>query len=252
TDNNAADFTVGAPAPRNTTSAFGDCAAPTPPTGSGSASPSSVPAGGSTTLRVDVTPGAHPASTGIAVGCDLTPIGGPASQSFSGDGANHFSFGATVASDTTPGSKSIACTVSDSQGRSSGTVIALSVEGPLVAIHDIQGAAHISPYNGRVVSTNGVVTAKATNGFWLEAPDAEWDADPATSEGIFVFTSSAPSSVNVGDRAHVNGTVNEFRPGGASSGNLTTTELSGSPSVAVVSHGNPLPSAIVAGTAGRI
>src|SRR5207237_1271913 len=47
------------------------------------------------------------------------------------------------------------------------------------------------------------------------------------------------------------GKVQEFRPGGASSGNLTTTELSG-PTIAVVSRGNLLPAPIVVGTGGRV
>ena len=60
------------------------------------------------------------------------------------------------------------------------------------------------------------------NGFWMQ--DASPDADPATSEGIFVFTSTAPT-VAAGAAVTVSGLVTEFRPGGASSANLTTTEL---------------------------
>src|SRR5205085_10463980 len=120
---------------------------------------------------------------------------------------------------------------------------------PPVAIHDIQGASHISPKVGQNVSNvNGIVTAKRSNGFYMQDPSP--DADAATSEGIFVFTSSAPS-VNVGDAVKVNGHVSEFRPGGASTGNLTTTELT-SPSTTVLSSGNPLPAATIAGSGGRI
>ncbi|MEP6704700.1 MAG: choice-of-anchor D domain-containing protein, partial [Acidobacteriota bacterium] len=57
-----------------------------------------------------------------------------------------------------------------------------------VAIHEIQGAAHISPLVGQqVVGVAGIVTSKASNGFFMQDPAP--DADPATSEGIFVFTS---------------------------------------------------------------
>jgi hypothetical protein len=116
-------------------------------------------------------------------------------------------------------------------------------------IHEIQGLAHISPKNGQLVSSvTGIVTAKTSNGFWMQDPNP--DADTATSEGIFVFTSSAPTA-NVGDAVSVNARVQEFRPGGVSNGNLTTTEL-GSPSVSVLSTGNPLPAATVIGTGGRI
>jgi uncharacterized protein len=116
-------------------------------------------------------------------------------------------------------------------------------------IHEIQGAAHISPKSGQLVSSvPGIVTAKTTNGFWMQDPNP--DADEATSEGIFVFTSTAPT-VNVGDSVSVNARVSEFRPGGASTGNLSTTELS-SPSVSVLSTGNSLPAATVIGTGGRV
>jgi predicted extracellular nuclease len=120
---------------------------------------------------------------------------------------------------------------------------------PPVPIHDIQGAAHISPLAGQRPRVLGIVTARSTNGFWMQDPSP--DSDPATSEGIFVFTGSPPAAA-VGDSVRVQGTVQEFRPGGATNGNLTTTELSGSPSVTVLSSANPLPAPVVIGTGGRI
>ena len=65
--------------------------------------------------------------------------------------------------------------------------------------------------------------------------------NPATSEGIFVFTSSTPK-VAVGDAVKVSGTVTEFVPGGASSGNQSVTQIT-RPTVTVVSSGNALPAA---------
>jgi hypothetical protein len=129
-----------------------------------------------------------------------------------------------------------------------GTIVNDDVPPP-VPIHDIQGPTHISPFAGQRPRVLGVVTARSTNGFWMQDPTP--DADPATSEGIFVFTGSAPA-VAVGDAVRVQGTVQEFRPGGATTGNLTTTELSGSPSVTVLSAGNQLPDPIVIGNGGRI
>ena len=81
-------------------------------------------------------------------------------------------------------------------------------------INEIQGATHISPLVGEDVVTIGIVTAVRSNGFWMQEPDASADADPATSEGIFVFTGSAPT-VTVGDAVEVTGSVSEFRPGGS-------------------------------------
>jgi uncharacterized protein len=116
------------------------------------------------------------------------------------------------------------------------------------AIHEIQGAGHISPMEGDAVLTSGIVTATRSNGFWMQ--DQAPDADSATSEGIFVFTSSAPS-VAVGDAVQLSGTVSEFRAGGSSSTNLTTTELI-APSIGVLSSGNSLPSPNVIGAGGRV
>ncbi len=115
-------------------------------------------------------------------------------------------------------------------------------------IHDIQGASHVSPYAGRAAVTEGVATALATNGFYMQDPSP--DADAATSEGIFVFTGSVPT-VAVGATARVMALVTEFRPGGSTQPNLTTTELT-SPSVTVLASGNPLPAPQIIGAGGRI
>ena len=118
-----------------------------------------------------------------------------------------------------------------------------------VAIPEIQGTAHTSPLVGESVTTTGIVTAVDTNGFYLQDPTG--DGDIATSDAIFVFTDSAPS-VNVGDRAQVEGTVSEFTPGGTGTGNLSTTQISGSPTITTLSTGNALPAATIIGTGGRV
>jgi predicted extracellular nuclease len=116
-------------------------------------------------------------------------------------------------------------------------------------ISAIQGAAHISPLVGQEVLTAGIVTATRSNGFWMQGPTP--DAVDATSEGILVFTDSAPT-VTVGASVQVTGTVSEFRPGGSDGvNNLTTTELI-SPSIALLSTGNSLPAATVLGAGGRV
>ncbi|HSL43821.1 MAG TPA: ExeM/NucH family extracellular endonuclease [Anaerolineales bacterium] len=119
----------------------------------------------------------------------------------------------------------------------------------LTSIHTIQGATHLSSFDGQTVSTQGIVTAKLSNGFFMQDPAP--DTDDATSEAILVFTSSAPA-VNIGDLVTVSGTVDEFRPGGSGgTNNLTTTEIV-SPSIVVNSAGNSLPAATVIGTGGRV
>jgi endonuclease/exonuclease/phosphatase family metal-dependent hydrolase len=123
------------------------------------------------------------------------------------------------------------------------------LQSPPTRIHDIQGAAHRSPLAGMLVSgVGGIVTAVSSNGFYFLDPTP--DTDDATSEGLFVFTSTPPT-VAVGGAVAVSGRVTEFRPGGASSANLTTTELT-APTITVLSSGNPLPSPVVLGMGGRV
>ena len=119
---------------------------------------------------------------------------------------------------------------------------------PGLRIHDIQGAAQVSPKVGvKAADVPGIVTARSGTGFWFQDPTP--DADPATSEGLFVFTRTAPTAA-VGDSVTVTGTVAEFRPGGAAT-NLSTTELT-SPTVTVVASGQPLPAPVVVGPGGRV
>ena len=125
-------------------------------------------------------------------------------------------------------------------------VLSFSTIAPATRIHTIQGASHISPLAGTLVlNVPGIVTARSGNGFWIQDPAP--DANPATSEAIFVFTGSAPA-VAVGDSVSAKGTVQEFRPGGAATINLTTTELANpGVGVTVFTNGNALPATVVIG-----
>ena len=83
--------------------------------------------------------------------------------------------------------------------------------GPLeLEIFEIQGSGSSSPVDGEEVLTDdNVVTALANNGFFMQTPAARTDGDISTSDGIFVFTGSAPV-VSVGDLVDVTGDVDEF------------------------------------------
>ena len=125
-------------------------------------------------------------------------------------------------------------------------VLTSPAHADVVRIHDIQGTTRISPLAGqKVTDVAGIVTALRTygssKGFWLQDPNA--DDNPATSEGVFVFTSSAPK-VAVGDSVTVTGTVSEYVPGGTSTGNQSLTEIT-KPTVTVLSSGNAVPAATV-------
>ncbi len=249
TDQNSTDFATGAPTPRNSATTANPCGGggPTPPTGVGLATPNTVLAGGVTLLTVTVTPGTNPPSTGITVVGNLSLIGLSSTQAFLDDGMNGdamigdgiYSYNATVAPATTAGQKLLPFTVADAEMRSSNGTITLNVQLPPVSIHDIQGNGSTSPLVGQVVTTSGIVTGTKSNGFFIQEPTP--DADPNTSEGVFVFTSSTPpGSAAIGNSVTVTGTVVEFLPAAEPNG-LSLTEISGSPSVSVNSSGNPLP-----------
>ena len=116
-------------------------------------------------------------------------------------------------------------------------------------IHDVQGAAHLSPVAGQSVArVPGVVTATKSDGFWMQSETP--DDDVATSEGVFVYRPS--STPAVGTRVTVTGDVTEFRPGGATGTNLTTTEIAGSPLVTVVGTAPAQPATTIVGPGGRV
>ncbi|MEV6837449.1 endonuclease/exonuclease/phosphatase family protein [Streptomyces sp. NPDC051133] len=139
-----------------------------------------------------------------------------------------------------------ALTVAAVCSAASAVVLTSPAHADSVRIHDIQGTTRISPFAGqKVADVPGIVTATRTygssKGFWIQ--DAAPDDNPATSEGVFVFTSSTPK-VAVGDSVTVTGTVSEYVPGGASTGNQSLTEIT-KPTVTTVSTGNAVPAPVV-------
>jgi predicted extracellular nuclease len=116
-------------------------------------------------------------------------------------------------------------------------------------IAEIQGAGHFSPYVDESVSNvRGIVTIIRVDGFYMES--VKPDDDPATSEGIFVFTEWI-TDVKVGDEVAVEAVVEEMVPGGVGTENLSITQLD-DPVVTVKSSGNPLPAPTIVGEGGRI
>ncbi len=102
------------------------------------------------------------------------------------------------------------------------------------AIHTVQGGGATTPFLGQGVITPGIVTARKSNGFFMQDPNI--DLDPDTSEGIFVFLGAVPA-VAVGDAVSVTGTATEF---------FNLTQIAASPfNVALLSSGNTLPVPIV-------
>ncbi len=228
TGNNNADFTAASAAPRNSLTARRFCDADPAPRVS-SHTPASNAADVPLDSNVTITFSEDVSTTGdwYSISCSSSGAhpaavtGGP--QTYTLDPATDFALNETCTVTVT------AANVSDSDENdppdqmAANHTFSFTTVAPTLRIHDIQGRAHLSPYAGQRTSfVPGVVTAVRNNGFWMQDPNP--DGDPATSEAILVFTSSAPT-VTVGTAVTVSGLITEFRPGGASTDNLTTTEL---------------------------
>ena len=111
----------------------------------------------------------------------------------------------------------------------------------VVFIHDVQGNGAATPIPGATVTVEGVVIGdfqpipndNRLSGFFLQEEDADADADPATSEGIFIFCSACPTNVAEGQRVQVTGTVSEFF-------NITQITATTAGSVVITNAGNNL------------
>jgi len=258
TDSNVADFDIGAPAPRNTASNFHFCTGDNAP----AVTATSPLAGASgvafnTDITITFSEAVNVSSAWYTIVCATSgshtaaQSGGP--TTFTLDPAIDFAFSESCTVTVLASEVTDQDTLDPPNNMSANYVFSFTTEAPPPSptfIHDIQGAAHISPVVGQTFGNiPGIVTSKRSNGYNLQDPNP--DSDPATSEGIFVFTSTAPASVSVGDAVRVKATVSEFRPGGAATANLTTTELVAA-TTTVLSHGNAVPAATVIGIGGRM
>jgi predicted extracellular nuclease len=81
-------------------------------------------------------------------------------------------------------------------------------------IHEVQGPGSTTPVPGATVTVEGVVVGDFQetdlNGFFVQEEDFDVDADPATSEGIYVFEGASTVGVDMGDTVMVTGTAIEF------------------------------------------
>ncbi|MEP6922429.1 MAG: Calx-beta domain-containing protein, partial [bacterium] len=266
TDQNATDFTATAPNPRNTVTTFAPCGGGGPITLSindvtqaeGNAGTSvftftvtlsaAAPAGG---VTFDIATADGTAQDGNPVGEDNDYVAKSETGRTIAAGGTSATFDVTVNGDTTTEPNETffvnvtnvtGATVSDGQGL--GTITNDDVV--LTPIYSIQGSGLTSPFATQSVTTTGIVTGiklGSSGGFYIQDPTG--DGNPATSDGLFVFTgASVPAAAVVGNLVQVSGTVQEFIPA-ADLNQKPLTELSGGVSVSVLSTGNPLPAPTV-------
>jgi uncharacterized protein len=238
TDSNQADFSRGTPAPRNTASTFNVCGggggnAPIVPSCpdavavAGTASGFSVSAK-DTDSRVTAVSVVGSLPTGVALDSFVAASGDDvaATQSFS------------VANTLAAGSYNLSLKWDNDEAQTASCTFKLTVSG-IVTIPALQGSGAKSTMDGASVTTSGIVTKLINNGFYLQDPVG--DGDPATSDGVFVFTSTAPT-VAVGDKVTVSAKVQEYSVSSSAASQANPlTELSSVSAVTVVSSGNQLP-----------
>jgi predicted extracellular nuclease len=253
-NNNGADFATAAPAPRNGASPALVCGGGGSPILS-AADLSQDESSGSFafTLSLSQPAGAGGVSVDYATadgtalaGADYTATGGTATLA---EGTSSVQVAIAVGDDAVQEADetfflNLANVTGAVLGDAQAQATIVNDDVTLTTIHEIQGNGATSPLANQLVATTGIVTGRKNNGFFLQTPDAEADADPATSQGIFVFTSAAPpAAVAVGNRVRVSGTVIEFVPS-TDPNQLPLTEITGSPTVALLSSGNPLPAPV--------
>jgi hypothetical protein len=95
---------------------------------------------------------------------------------------------------------------------------------PATAIAAVQGRAARSPLLDRAVEIEAVVVGnfqRGLGGYFVQAPAAEQDRDPATSEGLYVLAERPRAEIRTGRRVRVRGRVVEHEHVPGLGGTLT-------------------------------
>lgn len=244
TDNNAADFSVQTPTPRNTGSALTPC-------GGSAAIVTSCPSNfsvqsgmfGSVALTAKDEDGI--VSSAIITGGAVPGIG---LSNFVAAGANgeNASVELTVAAATPAGIYPVVVNFlnGDAPAQEKSCTVSVNVAGLYALTHtipEIQGSGATSPFKNTVQTTEGVLTHKIGSGFFMQ--DANGDNDPTTSDGVFVYMGNTPVTAAVGDLVRVTGTVTEYTPTGAV---RSFTEIKDTTQILVQSSGHTVTPANVA------
>ena len=224
TNNNSSDFSAGAPSPKNTSAAFHPCGAVQ------DAAPaviSTLPAKDATgvkpnaTLTVTFSEDVTVTADWLTLTCAGTTVagdfvGGPRTFTFT----PHASLGSQMSCTATVNAASVSDVDADdppdnpvSDYRwSFTTAFELTCDAVTTPIPVIQGSGIAMAITGNVV-TKGVVigdyrASSSLRGFYLQ--DEKGDGNPATSDGIFVFTGDVAPSVSLGDLVYVSGFAKDY------------------------------------------
>lgn len=233
--NNSTDFASGTAAPRNTASVFNPC-------GQGG---------------ITVSPTAlAPATVNVPYQVMFSAAGGIAPYSFavtSGSlpaGLTLNASGLLSGTPTgSPGTYNVGIGVMDSASAMVTVSYSLVLNGvascsPTATIAQVQGAGNTSPLRGSTVTVQGVVTGFTGSGFFLQMSGGG-DGNPATSDGVYVFTTASglPTTAQLGNLLCVTGPVSEYAPT-TDPNSPTQTEVDTPTSVVLTGTGNALPPAV--------
>ena len=216
TNNNAADFTVGGPVPRNSASPIKQCSG-------GGTQPAEQPialncpasiGGKAGTAFAGLLQASDPdsivngasISSGARAGITLT--GFSAAAGIGGSASAQLSVDASVGGGNYP----VVVTFANNDGQTGSCTVNVLVSGEQT-IPALQGSGATSPFNNTVQTTTGVITKLLSSGYYIQDP--EGDGDPTTPDAIYVYTGSAAAPGKLGDLVRVTGTVTEYTPTGA-------------------------------------
>jgi uncharacterized protein len=243
TDNNNADFDIGAPNPRAAHDSAPRVASTFP-----AASATGVPSWANLTITfsepVDVTDGWYSISCATTGAHSATASGGPGS--FTLDPTASFAGGETCtvtvfAANVTDQDTDDPPNVMAANHVLTFTVAADIACGPAPTfIHQVQGSGLTSPMVNSIVEFQGVVVgaypgANGFQGLHVQEEDADHDADAATSEGIFIFEPNGGATYAVGDVVRIKGRVIEF--GATEPPGRTLTEITNLNNLVVCASG---------------
>ncbi|MEJ6006500.1 ExeM/NucH family extracellular endonuclease [Paucibacter sp. AS339] len=231
TDNNSGDFNVGAPTPRSLATPANVCGGVVPPLDkpivpvcpdtsitAGTATRFSVRASDADSIvNAAAISGSWPAAFTLGAFTAASADGGVATQEIE------------VASSVAGGSYSLNLNWANNEAQTASCTIKVTAAG-FTPIYSMQGSGDKSPMEGATVSTGGIVTYLTSTGFYMQ--DRVGDGNPATSDGIFVYTVTAPT-VSVGQELRLSGLVTEF-----TSGKSSITQLKNITGLTVLSSGN--------------
>jgi predicted extracellular nuclease len=223
TDDNATDFTAGAPSPRNTASPLSLCSADAAP-----AVLSITPANGATQVAADAnieitfSEPVNVSGAWFALSCTTSGVhtaivsGGP--TTFTLDPETDFTSSETCSFTVYASQVSDQDTDDPPDNMLADFASGFTTVGPVCNLpythaYEIQGSGMAAAITG-TVTTQGVVVgdyegaSPTLRGFYLQ--DLTGDGDPATSDGLFVFNGNN-DNVSLGQVVRVTGTAAEFQ-----------------------------------------